>query len=182
MKARDIALIALFTALTAAVSSFKIPLPMVPITLQTLMVLLSGLMLGPVRGALSQLAYVVIGAAGLPVFAGWVGGMQALVGPSGGYLYGFIVAAFVTGLIANFFKKKAGITKMAGILIASLIGTSLILAMGAAFMVLILKVPAAVALGKGVIPFIPGDLIKVALASFIYLAVEQRGVLQAVES
>ena len=90
---------ALFAALTAAVSPFKIPLGFtpVPITLQTLMVLLSGAMLGPYYGALAMILYILVGALGLPVFAGGGSGIGALLGPSGGYLFSYFIAAFVVG-------------------------------------------------------------------------------------
>src|SRR3989344_4961015 len=105
---------ALFAALTAAVSPIKIPLGFtpVPITLQTLMVLLSGAVLGSRLGALSQFLYVLVGALGLPVFAGGGSGLGALLGPSGGYLISYPFAAFITGKMIekkklNFFLKYA---------------------------------------------------------------------------
>ncbi|MBI2139573.1 biotin transporter BioY [Candidatus Woesearchaeota archaeon] len=97
---------ALFAALTAAVSPVKIPLGFtpVPITLQTLMVLLSGAMLGPGYGALSMVIYLLLGALGLPVFAGGGSGIASLFGPSGGYLFSYPIAAFAVGYLA---KKNA---------------------------------------------------------------------------
>ena len=90
---------ALFAALTAAVSPIKIPLGFtpVPITLQTLMVLLSGALLGPYYGALAMILYILVGALGLPVFAGGSSGIGALLGPTGGYLFSYFIAAFVIG-------------------------------------------------------------------------------------
>src|SRR3989338_6422966 len=92
---------ALFAALTAAVAPFKIPLPFtpVPITLQTLAVLLSGAMLGPLYGAISMALYLIVGPLGLPVFAGGASGIGSLLGPSGGYLLSYPVAAFVIGML-----------------------------------------------------------------------------------
>ncbi len=97
---------ALFAALTGAVAWFRIPLPFtpVPITLQTLMVLISGAMLGPYYGALSMIIYLMLGAIGLPVFAGGSSGVAALLGPTGGYLLSYPVAAFVVGFMLQ--KKK----------------------------------------------------------------------------
>src|SRR3989338_1336836 len=96
---RGMVFAALFAALTGAVAWFKIPLPFtpVPITLQTLMVLLSGAMLGPYYGALAMILYILVGALGLPVFAGGGSGIGALLGPSGGYLFSYFIAAFVVG-------------------------------------------------------------------------------------
>ena len=98
---------ALFAALTAAVAPFKIPLPFtpVPITLQTLAVLLSGAMLGPLYGTISMALYLIVGALGLPVFAGGASGIGSLLGPSGGYLLSYPLAAFVIGMLMK--GKKA---------------------------------------------------------------------------
>ena len=98
---RGMVFAALFAALTGAVAWFKIPLPFtpVPITLQTLMVLLSGAMLGAYYGALSMIIYLLLGAIGLPVFAGGSSGVGALLGPTGGYLFSYPVAAFVIGFM-----------------------------------------------------------------------------------
>ncbi len=105
-KLKGMVFAALFAALTGAVAWFKIPLPFtpVPITLQTLMVLLSGAMLGPIYGALAMIIYLVLGAIGLPVFAGGSSGVAALFGPTGGYLFSYPVAAFVIGYMLQ--KKK----------------------------------------------------------------------------
>lgn len=98
---------ALFAALTAAVAPFKIPLGFTPvsITLQTLMVLLSGAMLGPYYGALAMILYVVVGALGFPVFAGGGSGIGVLIGPTGGYLISYFIAAFAIGWVMH--KKKS---------------------------------------------------------------------------
>ena len=98
-KLKGMVFAALFAALTAAVAWFEIPLPFtpVPITLQTLVVLLSGAMLGSYYGALSMLLYIAVGALGLPVFAGGASGIGVLLGPTGGYLFSYPVAAFAIG-------------------------------------------------------------------------------------
>lgn len=105
-KIKEMVFAALFAALTAAVAWFKIPLPFtpVPITLQTLVVLMSGAMLGPYYGALSMIIYLVLGAIGLPVFAGGSSGIGALLGPTGGYLFSYPIAAFIIGKMLE--KKK----------------------------------------------------------------------------
>ena len=99
---------ALFAALTAAVSPIKIPLGFtpVPITLQTVMVLVSGALLGANLGALAQFLYILVGALGLPVFAGGGSGFGALVGPTSGYLFGFIAAAYVVGKLVEKAKNR----------------------------------------------------------------------------
>ncbi|MBI2653327.1 biotin transporter BioY [Candidatus Woesearchaeota archaeon] len=105
-KLKGMVFAALFAAFTAAVAWFKIPLPFtpVPITLQTLAVLLSGAMLGSVYGALSMIIYLAVGTLGLPVFAGGSSGIGALLGPTGGYLFSYPLASFVIGKMLE--KKK----------------------------------------------------------------------------
>src|SRR5689334_22502878 len=90
-----------FAGLTAicAQMAFRLPWTPVPVTLQVFAVLMSGLMLGRKLGALAQLEYLVIGLMGAPVFAGFTGGPAALLGPSGGYLPGFVLGAYFAGLV-----------------------------------------------------------------------------------
>ena len=99
---RDLARIAIFAALIIVLGMVTVPLPTgVPITGQTLGVMLAGTVLGPRRGPLAVLLVLVLAAIGLPVLAGGHGGIAAFVGPSAGYLIGWIAGAFVTGLIAH---------------------------------------------------------------------------------
>jgi len=102
MKAKDIAYSALFVALTAVGAQISIPIGTVPITFQLLFVLLSGLILGPRLGFLSQLIYIFMGAIGLPVFANFSGGFAHVYGPTGGYLMASPIAAYLAG----FFSKR----------------------------------------------------------------------------
>ncbi len=99
--ARDLIVTTCFGALTAlgAQISFRLPFTPVPVTGQMFFVILSGLMLGSRLGAISQLQYLLLGLAGLPVFANFTAGPVALMGPSGGYLFGFVAGAYVIGLI-----------------------------------------------------------------------------------
>ena len=154
----------LFTALMAQIT---IPLPFtpVPITGQTLAVLLVGAALGSRRGALSMAAYVVEGALGLPVFAGGTAGLKRLTGPTGGYLIGFIAAAFVTGWLA----ERGWDRRPLSTALAMLTGNAVIYLFGLPWLALFLggfSGPKG-ALALGLLPFIPGDLLKLALAAFL---------------
>src|SRR5512133_2023281 len=115
-----------FALLTAMGAAIQIPIGPVPITLQVLFVLLSGLVLGSRMGALSQMEYLAIGFAGAPVFAGGKAGIVALLGPTGGYLVGFVVAAYLAGLIA----ERAGRASRVRFVAAGLIGTAAIYSAG----------------------------------------------------
>src|SRR3954449_2678037 len=98
---RAVVLIALGTALMALSAKVNLPLPYVPMTLQTLVVLMIGAAYGWRLSSATMIAYLAEGALGLPVFAGPVGGLAPLVGPTAGYLYGFVLAALVTGWLSE---------------------------------------------------------------------------------
>lgn len=158
---------ALFAALTAAVSFFKIPLPFtpVPITLQTLMVLLSGAMLGSSYGALAMIIYLLLGAIGLPVFSGGSSGIGSLLGPTGGFLLSFPVAAFTIGNLA---KTK----KLTTLLFAMLVGTLIIYIFGAIQGTLVTHLGLSAIFVGWILPFIIGDAIKLLLAAWIARSVD----------
>ena len=154
----------MFGALTAAVAWFKIPLPFtpVPITLQTIVVLLSGAMLGSYYGALSMIIYIMVGALGLPVFAGGASGIGVLIGPTGGYLFSYFIAAFVIGKIIESMKPS-----YANYVVAMIVGSIVIYSLGATQGKLITKLPWNAIVVGWVLPFIIGDVIKLLLAAWI---------------
>ena len=148
----------LFVALSAQVA---IPLPFspVPITGQTLAVLLVGALLGSRRGSLCLLAYLTEGAVGLPVFAGGTAGLVHLLGPTGGYLMGFIPAAFLTGLLA----ERGWDRRIGTALLAMSAGNAVIYAFGLPWLALFTGGERVLALG--LLPFVFGDIVKLVLAA-----------------
>ncbi len=150
----------IFLALCAQVS-FYIPFTPVPITLQTLAVVLTGAALGSKRGGLAMLLYLAEGAAGLPVFAGGAGGFIHLIGYTGGYLWSYPIAAFVTGLLC---EKRLDRSFQTSIL-AMLPATVIIYAVGVPWLAVVLHLTFAQALVAGMVPFIPGDLLKLVVAT-----------------
>jgi len=162
----------LFAALLAAVAPFKIPLGFtpVPITLQTLVVLLAGAMLGARYGALSMILYDVVGALGLPVFAGGGSGFGALIGPTGGYLLSYPVAAFVIGLYVQKRKKP----KYFDYVVAMIAGTIIIYVLGASWGMLVTGLGVIAILTGWVLPFIIGDTLKLLVAAYIAKNVDIR--------
>jgi len=153
----------LFGALTAAGAFIHIPLPPVPITAQTFFLNVAALLLGGPLGAVSQFVYVLLGVVGMPVFAGGKAGLGVLFGPTGGYLLGFIIAAFVIGKV-NQMKKSAGIFWH---IFSMLIGMLIIYFLGSFQLSLVAKMSLHKALVVGVLPFIPGDIIKILLAAIV---------------
>ncbi len=153
------AAIPLFVALTAVGAYVAFPLPgtPVPVTLQTLFVLLAGALLGPWLGAGAMATYLALGAVGLPVFAGGGSGLPWLLGPTGGYLVAFPAAAFATGWIA---EGGRGWLRLVG---AFVLGTAVIFAGGSAQLALLTASPITDAAALGVVPFLPGAVVKTAL-------------------
>lgn len=168
---REWAAITLFAALTAIGARVTIPLLFtpVPFTLQVFFTLLAGLLLGGVRGALSQAEYVAAGLAGLPIFAGGTGGLSHLLGPTGGYLIGFIVAAFVVGELT---RATISLDRWKAFL-ASLVGVAVIYLFGALWLAVWLgntkhlapEICLSQALKLGVLPFIAVDTAKALAAA-----------------
>jgi biotin transport system substrate-specific component len=162
---RDVALVAGGAVLTALAAQFAflVPWTPVPYTLQTGAVLLVGTALGTMRGALSMLLYVLVGAAGLPVFAQASGGAEHLIGATGGYLVGFVVAAAVVGRLAEMgWDRRFGTA--AGLM---LIGTLIVYAIGVPVLAVVTGLPIADALEIGALVFLPWDLAKVLLAAWL---------------
>ncbi len=155
-------LVALFCALTAAGAYIYIPLPSpVPITLQTFFVLLSGAVLGPKLGAYSQALYICLGAFGLPIFAGGGAGVGELLSARGGYLFGFVIAAAVTGWGWNRCRDMSKRWRLATKVASLLSATFLIYATGVTQLSVVAELTPLMAVTIGMLPFIPGDLLKV---------------------
>ena len=126
ISTKDMVQIAMFTAVVAVLSHIAIPMPSgVPVTLQTLAVALCGYVLGSKKGAVSLLVYALLGAVGAPVFANFKGGLGAIAGPTGGFIWGFIFMAFLCGLgIESKHKWLAVVLGIAGVLVCHACGAA----------------------------------------------------------
>ena len=151
MTTHDLVLCALCAAVTCILAPLSVPLAgEVPISLATFAVLLSGILLGAKLGGLSQLIYVLLGSVGVPVFAGWTGGIGITLGVTGGYIIGYIPMAFVAGLLYHKFgRNESGARKYIVMFISMALATA------------VLYMTLAASLAACVIPFLPGDLIKI---------------------
>jgi biotin transport system substrate-specific component len=158
---RAVILVALGTALLTLSAKINLPLPYVPMTLQTLVVLMIGAAYGARLGAATMVAYLAEGAAGLPVFAGPVGGLAPLLGPTAGYLVGFVVAAFVTGWLS----ERGWDRSVPRLFVAMAVGHIAIFAFGFAWLAFGLKLGVDKAWLVGVAPFIAASVIKNALGA-----------------
>ncbi len=157
---------ALFTGIIAILAQVAIPLPFspVPVTGQLIGVLLAGALLGSRNGLLSVTAYLLLGAAGAPVFSMARGGIYMLAGPTGGYLWGFLPAVLLVGLAV---EKKESRTYLR-IMVAMMGALALIYLFGGLQLGLILRYTPTQVLLTGIIPFLPFDLFKVFLAAIMY--------------
>jgi biotin transport system substrate-specific component len=161
---------AMFGAATAVGAYLIIPFPLVPITLQTLFLNLACAILGGYLAGLSQVVYLLLGIIGLPVFAGGKAGIGVLFGPTGGYLIGFVVAAFVIGKLIEL-REKPGFVWMA---LSMVVGLVVIYLLGIVQLSFVAKLSFAKAVSVGVLPFLIGDAIKIAAASLIALKLRDR--------
>jgi biotin transport system substrate-specific component len=158
---RDVLLVVGASLVTALAAQIAIPLPFspVPLTGQTFAVLLSGAVLGGRRAFVAQALYLLEGMAGLPFFAGGAAGAGILAGPTGGYLLAFPFAAFVTGALARGGWDRRFATMLAAMLLGSLV------IFGCGLAGLSRFVPAGRLLALGLLPFLPGDVVKATLAA-----------------
>ena len=145
----------------SALISIRLPFGPVPVTAQTMTVLLLGAMMGKTRALASVLLYLGQGIAGLPVFAGGMFGMAYLLGPTGGYLIGFLPAVFITG----YFAERGWGRKVGTAFLAMLAGNIAIYACGLPWLAYFVGTDKVLALGLA--PFIPGDLVKLIFATAI---------------
>lgn len=161
---RDALLVFGGAALVALVAQVEIPLKPVPITLQTLAVLLVGAALGWKRGAASMTTYLLAGAAGLPVFAGGSAGLAKFAGPTGGYLLSYVFAAALVGWLV---QRYALDRKPAGAALAMLAASVVIYAFGLTWLSLVTGLKGQALLTAGLTPFLVGDTLKIGLAALL---------------
>jgi len=163
---RDLLLVVGGVVFVALLAQIRIVLPFtpVPITGQTLGVILIGATYGVRLGFLTLATYVVVGLGGLPVFAGGAAGLARLFGPTGGYLVAFPLAAALMGWLVQRFGVDRHPLRMAG---SMALCSILILGLGSTWLAIVLQTNMADALAKGAFPFIPGDLVKMTIAALL---------------
>lgn len=159
---RRLVFCALFTALIVILSQLQVPVGPVPVSLATLGVMLCGLLLGWRYGALAVGAYILLGAVGVPVFAGFQGGAGRLLGPTGGYILGYLFYALIAGLNIPRLQERFW-----GRCVLLLGGTAICYGLGTAWFMQTSGRTLAESLTLCVVPFLPGDAAKIALAAFL---------------
>lgn len=161
MTTKTIALIAVMTAVTCVLAPLSIPIGPVPISLTNLAIYFGLYILGMKKETISYVVYMLIGLVGVPVFSGFTGGPAKLIGPTGGYIIGFVPMAIIAGIVID--KTKG---KFVPSILAMIAGTIVCYALGTVWLAYQAQLDFVKVLFAGVIPFIPGDLVKMVLAAF----------------
>ena len=168
MKVRSIVLCAVMAALTCLLAPLSVSAGPVPVSLATFAVMLSGALLGGRSGALSQIIYLLLGVIGLPVCAGWTPALPRLMGPTGGFLLGYIPLAFIVGAVYSAWGRKSGGIKKYAVLAAAMIaGNAALYAIGTAWFCVTAHAGLAEALAVCVVPFLLGDAVKTAAVAIL---------------
>lgn len=170
-KTANLTMIGLMTAVLCIMGplSLVIPISPVPISLTNFAICLTVILLGMKRGTLVTLVYLFIGFVGIPVFSAFTAGPGKLIGPTGGYLIGFVFLALIAGYAVDRFPGKIGWT-----VLGMIAGTLVLYGLGTAWLAYSAGMTFSQALFAGVIPFIPGDAIKIGLAIMIGFPVKKR--------
>lgn len=157
---REICISAIFTAITAIMAQIAIPLPFspVPITMQPFAIFMAAIILGSRLGFISQLIYVLLGAIGIPVFTGFSGGLGVIMGPTGGFIIGFPIMAFIIGKISD---KKMNMAINVAIMIAGILACYSI---GVVQLSYVTGMDISKSIAVGALPYIPFDIVKVVVA------------------
>lgn len=169
INTRQLTLIGVIAAVTCILGPLSLPIGIIPISLTNLVIYFAVYALGKKRGTLSYIVYLFIGLIGLPVFSGFSGGFPKLFGPTGGYLIGFIFMAFISGIFIDKFSNTFYMC-----FLGMVIGTIITYIFGTAWLAYETKMTFNAALAVGVFPFIPGDIIKIVIATLIGPQIKNR--------
>lgn len=174
MKTKELVMCALCAAITCVLAPLSLPIGPIPISLCTFAVMLAGTLLGAKWGFISQLIYVLLGIAGLPVFAGYKAGLGVIMGPTGGYIIAYPILALLCGFLYHRFRSgRTGAAKIGAMVAAMVIGTVVLYAVGTAWFCFVAGSDVAAALGLCVLPFLPGDALKMAAVAVIVPQLER---------
>ena len=170
-KTSAITMIAMMTAIMAIFSQVTIPLPFspVPLTLQTAGVILAPVLLGAKKGSLSILAYILLGAFGVPVFSAGKAGLAVLYGPTGGFIFGFLIATFIAGLYWQIQEKKT----LSKAYLTAIISITITMFCGVTWFSYIMGASLKMAFLLAVLPFLPLDIFKILLFAPLAYKVRQ---------
>lgn len=169
MNVRKMCRLALMTALICIAAPLSVPIGPIPISLATLTVYLAGALLGPVDGVIAVALYILLGAVGLPVFSGFGAGIAKLIGVTGGYIIGYLPCAALTGAGAKFWGDRKWVYP-----VAMVVGTIACYVLGTAWFMVQTGTGLAASMSSCVLPFLPGDAIKIVIASVLAVILRER--------
>lgn len=166
LTVQDMVLVAVFAALIGVCSFIQIPFGPIPFTLQTFAVFTTAGLLGTKRSVIAVLVYILLGMIGLPVFTG-KGGPGAIVGPTGGYITGFVFTVLIIGIIMKIFSKSKTRIRLIMTVVAMIAGEAICFTIGTIQFMIVMKINLGAAMGYCVIPFIVSDLVKIIVATVV---------------
>ena len=166
-KTRDMVMTAIMAAVMCVLGPLSIPIGPVPISLTNFAIYIALYVLGTKRGTMAVLIYLLIGLAGVPVFSGFTSGPAKLAGPTGGYLIGYLPCALITGLGAG---EKRPVWLLP---VCMLVGTAALYIIGTAWFMIQTQNTLAASMGMCVLPFLPGDAVKIIAATLIAVPVRR---------
>lgn len=169
VNVKQLTMVAIMTAILCILAPLSIPLANVPISAATFIIYLAAVLLGSKLSMICVFLYILIGIVGIPVFAGWSAGFGIISGPTGGYMIGYLFIALCTGLF-----MKLGRGKVWMIAIGMVIGTLICYTIGTIWLGVQLSLSPWAALMAGVIPFIPGDIIKMVLCLILAIPIKKQ--------
>ena len=169
LKTRDLCVCAVMAALLCVCAPLSVPIGPIPLSLASFVVYLCGALLGLKRGTIAVAVYILLGAVGLPVFSGFQGGIHKLIGVTGGFIVGYLPCAAIVGFAADRFGPRH-----AALPVAMIAGTAVLYAVGTVWFMISMGQTLQAALGACVIPFLPGDAIKIAVAAGLAAAAGPR--------
>ena len=162
MSVKTIAVIGVLTAVTCILAPLSIPIGDVPISLTNLVIYFGLYILGTRRETVSYIVYLLIGLVGVPVFSGFTAGVGKLAGPTGGYLVGFILMALIVGFFVDHFPGKVALH-----IVGMVLGLAICYIFGTVWLAGQLNMTFVAGLGVGVIPYLPGDAVKIIFTALI---------------
>lgn len=172
LSTRSMVFTALFAAIICVAAPYSIQVGPIPITLATFAVYLAGAVLGAKRGAVTVVLYIMLGTVGLPVFSNFNAGFSALLGPTGGYIIGYIPLVIITGLFTEMKTNK--IPRAVWAVIGMILATAALYTFGTAWYMILTNNDLLTSLRRCALPFIPGDGIKIACVTAIAVPLKER--------
>ena len=170
LSIQDLCLIGAVTSILIIMAQISIPLPLgIPMTMQTFAVMLAGILLGPRKGTLTIIMYLLLGSIGLPVFSNFRGGLQCIMGPTGGFIWSFPLMSLLTGLGTNHVQRHKSL-----FILLLILSNIINLLCGTAFFSFLQHITFSAAVATCLFPFIPATILKIIFAAMVGLNIRKR--------